>query len=209
MHFGPYRVLLWTKKVAEQTYSVSDFFSLRSEHVFAVDGSSGEKLVISIFSAVFMREDFASFVNLDYENLITSYEEAAKYNRDISSIANSDVLMMINGYDNATIKDERLLKYALQLTDWIANLPEKEDIAFVYKLNRLQIQRRLNGLFSDEEKNELLDLSESDIPAFGKWAANILLGETIRAQRYWNKMTPDEQESYKKYPIYHFVGTSI
>lgn len=156
-----------------------------------------------------MREDFASFVNLDYENLITSYEEAAKYNRDISSIANNDVLTMINGYDNAPIKDERLLKYALKLTDWIANLPEKEDIAFVYKLNRLQIQRRLNGSFSDEENNELLDLSESDIPAFGKWAANILLGENIRAQRYWVKMTHDEQESYKKYPIFYFVRTSV
>lgn len=209
IHFGPYKVILWTKKVAEQTYSISDFFSLRSQHVFAVDGPSGEKFAISIFSAVFMREDFASFVNLDYENLITSYEEAAKYNRDISSIANNDVLTMINGYDNAPIKDERLLKYALKLTDWIANLPEKEDIAFVYKLNRLQIQRRLNGSFSDEENNELLDLSESDIPAFGKWAANILLGENIRAQRYWVKMTHDEQESYKKYPIFYFVRTSV
>lgn len=209
MHFGPYKVLLWTKKVAEQTYSISDFFSIRSKYIFAVENSSGEKIASSIFSAVFMRDDFATFVNIDYKNFIKSYEEAARYSRDISNIANNDVLRMINGYDNATIRDERLLKYALKLTDWIAYLPEKEDIAFVYKLNRLQIKRRLYGLFSDEEKNELLDLSESDIPAFGKWAANILLGETIRAQRYWDKMTPDEQESYKEYPIYHFVSTSM
>lgn len=209
MHFGPYKVLLWTKKVAEQTYSISDFFSIRSKYIFAVENSSGEKIASSIFSAVFMRDDFATFVNIDYKNFIKSYEEAARYSRDISNIANNDVLRMINGYDNATIKDERLLKYALKLTDWIAYLPEKEDIAFVYKLNRLQIKRRLYGLFSDEEKNELLDLSESDIPAFGKWAANILLGESIRAQRYWNKMTHDEQESYKKYPIFYFVSTSV
>lgn len=60
------------------------------------------------------------------------------------------------------------------------------------------------GAITEQEKSELIDISESNIPAFGKWAANLLLEDYDRASLYWEKMSEEEREIYKHYPIYKF-----
>ena len=202
--FGPYTVLLIAKKLDNGKYRLYDFFKLREDMIFAIDDKRGNKQVIPIFSAVIHRGDFDSIVNLDYEHFIVSYEEAARFNRNISNQANNDVLAMVNTFDKSVQKDVRLLKYAFQLTDWILSLPEKENLEFVYRLNKLQIIKRLNGQFTKEEKKLLIDISEADVPSHAKWAANLLLEDYDRASRYWEKMNEQDKKAYKKYPIYYF-----
>lgn len=204
MSLGPYLVLLKTEKLHNGKYRISDFFKMRRDNVFAMEGDNKEKFAVSIFTVVFQRNDFDTIINIDYDNFIRSYEEVAKFSRDISSIANADVLRMIDRYDKAKIKDQRLLDYALKLTDWICALPEKDNHTFVYKINRFQIMKRLNGCLTHEQSEELIELSESDIPAFGKWAANLLLEDYSRADRFWSRMTEEERQSYLHYPIYYF-----
>lgn len=204
MQLGPYRILLKADKLANGKYRVSDFFKMRYDNVFAMEDSNQEKFVVSIFTLVFLRDDFDTIINMDYENFIKSYEEAAKFNRDISNIANNDVLRMISKYDKSSVKDRRLLEYAIKLTEWIAALPEKDSLTIVYRLNRLQIIKRLNGSFTKEETEELIELSESDILAYGKWASNLLLEDYVRADIFWGRMTEDERQSYKNYPIFKF-----
>lgn len=204
MQLGPYRVLLKTEKLNNGKYRISDFFKMRRDNVFAMEGDNQEKFAVSIFTIVFQRDDFDSIINIDYDNFIKSYEDVAKFSRDISSIANGDVLRMIDRYDKSKFKDQRLLDNALQLTDWITALPEKDNLTFVYRLNRLQIIKRLKGGFTQDQSEELIEISESDIPAFGKWAANLLLEDYNRADRFWSRMTEDERQSYIHYPIYYF-----
>ena len=204
MQLGPYLVLLKTEKLNNGKYRISDFFKMRRDNVFAMEGDNQEKFAVSIFTIVFQRDDFDSIINIDYDNFIKSYEDVAKFSRDISSIANGDVLRMIDRYDKSKFKDQRLLDNALQLTDWITALPEKDNLTFVYRLNRLQIIKRLKGGFTQDQSEELIEISESDIPDFGKWAANLLLEDYNRADRFWSRMTEDERQTYIHYPIYYF-----
>lgn len=203
VQIGPYRVLVLVEKLKSGKYRITDFFQIRNGKVFAVDKGDGHKSVVSFFSVVLQREDLNSLINIDYKNFLSAYEDAAKFNRAISEQSNQDVLNMINAYDKSVIKDERLLQYALKLTEWISKLPETNDVSFVYRLNAMQILKRM-GAISEREKTELIELSESDIPFFGKWAANLLLDDYSRADRYWNKMSPEERNLYKQFPIYKF-----
>ncbi len=203
VQIGPYRILVLVEKQKSGKYKITDFFKIREGKVFAVDKGDGHKSIVSFYSAVLQRDDLATLINIDYDNFIKAYEDAARFNRAISEQSNQDVLCLINAYDNAENKDERLLEYALKLTDWISNLPETDEVSFVYRLNKMQILKRM-GAITEQERSELLDISESNIPAFGKWAANLLLEDYDRANLYWGKMSEEERKIYKNYPIFLF-----
>ena len=203
VQIGPYRILVLVEKQKSGKYKITDFFKIREGKVFAVDKGDGHKSIVSFYSAVLQRDDLTTLINIDYDNFIKAYEDAARFNRAISEQSNQDVLCLINAYDKAEKKDERLLEYALKLTDWISNLPETDEVSFVYRLNKMQILKRM-GAITEQEKSELIDISESNIPAFGKWAANLLLEDYDRASLYWEKMSEEEREIYKHYPIYKF-----
>lgn len=204
IQIGSYRILVFVEKQKSGKYKITDFFKIRAGKVFAVDDVDGNKVIVSFYSAVLQRDDLATLINIDYDNFIKAYEEAARFNRAISEQSNQDVLCLINAYDKAEKKDERLLKYALKLTDWISNLPETDEVSFVYRLNKIQILKRL-GMITEQERLELIDISESNIPAFGKWAANLLLEDYGRAKLYWGKMSEEERKIYRHYPIYKFT----
>lgn len=203
VQIGPYRILVLVEKQKSGKYRITDFFKIREGKVFAVDNEDGHKTIVSFYSAVLQRDDLHILINIDYENFIKAYEDAAQFNRAISEQSNQDVLYMINAYDKAKKKDERLLEYALKLTEWISNLPETHEVSFVYRLNKMQILKRM-GKITEQEKTELIDISESDIPAFGKWAANLLIGDYSRADRFWGKMSQEEQKIYEQFPIFKY-----
>lgn len=203
VQIGPYRILVLVEKQKSGKYKITDFFKIREGKVFAVDKGDGHKSIVSFYSAVLQRDDLTTLINIDYDNFIKAYEDAARFNRVISEQSNQDVLCLINAYDKAEKKDERLLEYALKLTDWISNLPETDEVSFVYRLNKMQILKRM-GAITEQERSELIDISESNIPAFGKWAANLLLEDYERANLFWEKMSEEERKIYKHYPIFLF-----
>lgn len=204
MDLGPYRLLLWTEKASKGKYRVYDFFSWQKQMVFAVENHRNEKMAIPIYSFILQRDDFNKFVNVDYSKFIDSYETTARFNREISAIANNDVLKLISAYDTADIKDNRILETALNLTEWIARLPESGENSYIYQLNRFQIIKRLQGEFNKNELEQLVDLAECNIPDFAKWAANLLLGDYARADYIWGKLSLSIQEELSAYPIYFF-----
>lgn len=203
MQLGNNKIFLSAEIQNNGKYRIEDFFQAQKKYCFILENSNGQKFVIPAFSAVFMRDDFHQFINIDYESFIQAYIDAAQYNPEIGCTANNDVLAIISGYDRQTVKDMRLLEYALKLTEWL--LQRQPDKQYIYQLNRLQIIKRLNGKLSEEENEQLIDIAESDVPAHAKWASCILLEEYSRAARYWKRMSEQEQSDYTKYPIYHFV----
>lgn len=203
MEIGPYKLLLWVERVREGRYLIYDFWHWQKGKISCVDDDNNQKVAISIFSFILQRDDFNAMINIDYDCLIDTYEIAAQYNREISIIANNDVLRLIHNFDTMKHKDVRLLRAALILTEWIERLPEVDSEWFIYRLNTLQINKRLRVL-TEEEKNELIKISDSNIPNFGKWAANLLLDDFARVDIYWKQMNHDEQDLYRSYPIYLF-----
>jgi len=206
LEFGSHSVFLIAEKQPDGRYLGSDFFSIvKDACVRCISKDKKTHTILPVYSAVFMREDFPKFVNVDYTYFIESYSRALDYNRDIFSYANQDVLRMIRAYDIQKRKDKRLLKYALELIEWIIKTAPNGDMENIYQLNRFQILKRLNGKLSDSDIDTIVELSDSDMPTKSKWAANILLEDYKRAERYWNKLSLDEQEELKQYPIWHFT----
>jgi hypothetical protein len=109
---------------------------------------------------------------------------------------------MIMAYDRQVKKDIRLINAALSLTNWLISKYSETEHSYIYQINKYQILLRKNLSLTSKEINELLDLSESDIPANAKWAILILLKDVTRAERYWNKLTDEEKLEHKKFPIY-------
>lgn len=204
MVLGPYKVLLHCENLSNGKYRVRDFFSLREHMLFAFENDNGQKIAVSIFSVVLQRDDFDSIINIDYDSLITSYEDVSNYSWNISEQANMDVLQMINIYDESSHKDKRLLEYGLKLTDWIKTTYGKDDTNYVYSLNKYQIIKRINGGLSQEEKDDLIEISEADVPCYAKWAANLLIEDYTRADRYWSRMTEEERQCNSRFPIFYF-----
>lgn len=209
MELGNYKVLLHCEKLPNGKYRVSDFFSLREHMLFAFDNDKGQKIAVSIFSVVLQRDDFASIINIDYENIINSYEDVSKYSWNISEQANMDVLRMISIYDKSAHKDRRILEHGLKLTDWIIATCGKLDCSHIYKLNRFQINKRLNGMLSQQEKDEIIEICDSDVPMYVKWASNLLIEDYTRADKYWNRMTEENRQLYSHFPIYYFQEQRI
>lgn len=204
LEFGEYSVFLWTEKQKDGKFKGSDFFA-HLDSFCLMYKSKGKKVILPLYSAVFKRDDFHKFINIDYAHIVTAYKKICQYNPDITPQANQDVLHMISGYDRQERKDKRLLTGALSLIDWIIEINKEADDFYIFALNRLQILKRLNKKLSDSEKKTLIELSETNIPNNAKWAANILLDDISRAKIYWDLMTEEEKESQKTYPIYYLA----
>lgn len=202
LELGDFSVLLLSEKQKNGKYTGKDFFSIANSKCVYIKDDNAHSVVLPIYSAVFYREDAHKLINIDYDHILEQYEKASTYCHDISIYVNQDVLNMIMAYDRQVKKDIRLINAALSLANWLISKYSETEHSYIYQINKYQILLRKNLSLTSKEINELLDLSESDIPANAKWAILILLKDVTRAERYWNKLTDEEKLEHKNFPIY-------
>ena len=202
LEIGDFSVLLLSEKQKNGKYTGKDFFSIANSKCVYIKDDNEQSVVLPIYSAVFYREDAHKLINIDYDHILEQYEKASTYCHDISIYVNKDVLNMIMAYDRQVKKDIRLINAALSLANWLISKYSETEYSYIYQINKYQILLRKNLSLTSKEINELLDLSESDIPATAKWAILILLKDVTRAERYWNKLTDEEKLEHKNFPIY-------
>lgn len=202
LDIGDYSILLLSEKQKDGKFAGKDFFSIANSKCIYLKDDNEPSVVLPIYSAVFYREDAHKLINIDYEHLLEQYEKASQYSSDISTYANQDVLNMITVYDRQVKKDVRLIDAALALSNWLISKYTGTEFSYIFEINKYQIILRKNLVLTSQEINELLDLSESALPANAKWAIFILLNDGTRAERYWSKLTDEEKLEHKKFPIY-------
>lgn len=136
--------------------------------------------------------------NLRLSKVVEDYKMMEKEDSSIVIRANLDALSMINLYDKTN--DIRFLTTACDIICWLKN--ERTDIIGynILLLNYFQILYRKNHGLSEEEKNILLNLENTDSQE--KFACSVLLGEYERASSYFSKLSKEDQEAIKGYPIY-------
>lgn len=185
----------------QHTYIIRDFFHSEIMFSYKYDGST--HLRTSCYSAL-TKENYENISNIDYEEILPSYQKLEVLNERIFEPANANLLIMLLAYDHCDQKNSRLLKAAKELSEWILN-EDKEILPYELKLlNYLQVicrERELNK----EEIKQLISISEGQtIQEEYKVGAYILLGNLIAAEIHLEKVDIIQKKLIEESPIYYF-----
>lgn len=202
--FSNIRVLVFAQYLSDNRYKLYNIFGKLSAFYKDVDGVNKSA---SIYSKVIAEDILAS--NVNWSNLVKSYQEVIKVNHDFYERANWDVLWLIKLYD----KHQRItiLDAATDLLSWIMETDKKTSWYNVWKYNYLQINARRGIALNLEDKEWLLDQEEEiptkkDIDDTQKrqtlFAIQVLLSDYSKAKRLYNRLSDDEKQFVSGLPIF-------
>lgn len=185
----------------ECTYIVSDFF--HSELIFSYKHKKSIRLITSCFS-VLTQEDYKMISNINYEEILPSFQKLLNLNERIFEPANINLLKMLLAYDHSDCKNEKLFKAAKDLAEWIMNEDKNILPHEVNLLNYLQVICRERELHKVEIA-QLIHITESQaIKEECKVGAYLLLGNQIAAEIHFEKVDKKQKKLIKESPIYYF-----
>ncbi len=122
----------------------------------------------------------------------------------LASITNdNDFLNILREFDKN--KKASLLELALSVNSLLKEFCSELLGTTLIELNRLQVVKR-QRLFTEEEKNTLIDLLASEELPANKVAILLLLDRKDVAKTVFEKMSADERESFMSYPISVFFS---
>jgi hypothetical protein len=199
---GELSFALYMKPVPESdtTYEILDFFKM--EMSVAYDGKDGEKLPISQYS-ILHTDDFLTLSNIRFDIFESSFEKCKKH-YDTFNRANLFMLDLLCAFDKSEGKRTDILNAAKQFDEWIMTSSEEELPYTVKKLNHIQIVKRERKLMITELA-ELYGIVESNITSEeALTGAYLLLDQYPAAEMHYLKLTPEQQNNFRSYPIYHF-----
>lgn len=199
------RFVLYFKKCEDAgVYEISDFF--KSELSVVYENEQGIRLPISQFF-ILHTDDLLTISNLDYDVLLPSFQSAERH-YDTINRANWFLLDALSAYDKASgYRKEKLLKVCDDFSKWILTASDDELNYEVRLLNRLQTIKRQRA-FNTDEISSLYELIESKgAHEEIRVGVYLLLDQQKPAELYFAKLTDEERNKFKEYPIYHFWKT--
>lgn len=190
--------LLIEKDKQTQKCVIYDFFNLPLD-LFGSLTIDGTPAKISPYS-ILKDEDYLELANINYEEILNSYKSLVHSNPEVYNLANNNILYMLLAYDKNF--DTKLLNTARDIINWLCQ--EKAIDPNIILINKLQIIKRERNLNNDELVllNELIEnpMITEDI----KVGAYLLLGNKVGATIHFSKLSLEDQDLFKKYPIYKF-----
>ena len=145
------------------------------------------------------KEIFGHLYKYDYADLRYQVENT-DFNSETISTLHSAVIALISAYD---ISNESEL---LEIAETMLNKMYEIDSTIIYAhINEWQIMKRKN-VISDDEINKMKDLlKKCDGDVEVRCAIYALLDDKENAHRYFEKMSANEKEEFKEFPIYKYV----
>lgn len=202
--FSNIRVLVFARYLSGNKYKLVNIFDSLSAFYKDVDGKFK---TASIYSKVIAEDVLAS--NVDWSNLLKSYQDAIEINRDFYERANWDVLWLIKLFDK--YNRISILNAAENLLNWIIGTDDKTTWYNVWRFNQIQIKLRKGNTLETSDYEWLLDQEETiptaiDIDDSQKtqtlFSIQVLLSDYRKALRIFDKMTSDEKEFISGLPIF-------
>lgn len=176
-------------------YNVWDYFG----HHFCVSWRDDDtERRISQFSTM-TADDFLTFDNLNLDTIIEDYK-MIEPDEWLLELANGTMLEMLKAYDKKPSTD--LLRAAEKLIDWMQEYPELLN-DHVNTINKMQIALRERKL-TFNEKTELHSVVATATDDFFKIGALLLLDEQEEAAAMFEKLTPQQMDKFKEFPIFKF-----
>lgn len=187
----------------ENEYKVYNFFDKYLPATYCEKGNKNNSYDVSQF-VILNKNDFLNASNIDFDKVITDFK-SIKHNSLTFSTANYYLLELLAAADIAEGKrKEKILKACEDFALWIKKAPDEELEDEIKTINLLQVYKRQRDL-TDEEKDELYKILENNSNNNQYMVgAYLLLGQQIQAERFFNKMSKDERNNFKEYPIYNF-----
>lgn len=161
----------------------------------------GNLYQVSLYSLL-TKEDLLTCVNIDCDALLKQTKQVPM-SEAFAWELNRLLLDIISAWDETGDARADLSDAAYNLAVWIRN-----EVDFIPKeistLNFYQIVKRMRALNAAEyaELSQLLDISE--LTPDCRMAAHLLLDEHHSARRCFCKLTTEQQEAYKRMPIFRF-----
>jgi hypothetical protein len=202
LNVGNLRILVSSRSLGNNQYRLYNAF--KDEDLTCQEEYFSQYYPVPIYSFIFTRFDVLPS-NIDYEQLLPSYEKLAKDNKYIPDRAYYDVQAMLLHWDKAP--NNTLLEYALKLQEWINEQTKcSSELLPLNVVSEFQILLRRDGTLCQQQKQKLLELSETVSKKSVKFAISILLGEVDRAKMYFESLSPTEKKEQMELPIYNLYN---
>lgn len=193
------QLLLIFEKQHNGQYSVKNFFEDTIAMV-SINEKTKEKSRTSQF-LILKKDNFIKLSNINYEKICESIFSVKAYPNYFAEV-NMLALEMLSAYDDAPSKKNKLLDTAIKIFEWL--LDNKHFDRSISLLNLLQAIRRKRNL-NDDEIGTLTKLVENgnqkEIIMVG---AYLLLDNAASAKYHFLKLSEEEKNGFKKFPIYIF-----
>lgn len=200
---GKLRFAVCLKKCTEEgTYEIYDFFKTDLK-VAIKDENNGNMLPISQFN-ILHENDFLTLNNIDFDVLLPSFKKVERH-YETFYCANSFLLELLNAYDRALgIRKEKIMGVCKEFCIWISTASEEELNYQTKTLSVLQTAKRWRNLNIDEISSLYAIIENGNTSEDYIVSAYLLLDQQQAAEIHFSRLTEDEQNNFKKFPIYHY-----
>lgn len=210
LEIGNIKLLLWCAVGKDGMCAIGDFFDRSIRIAYKI--SEDETINVSPYSYLQLDKLWEKVDNIDFDNIISSAEEAARQHEYCYMMSNYDVLAMITAADALEKTDversKKLLEEALKLDEWLIGKEPKDEMRPLHIINKMQIMKRQRELTADERQT-LEDMLNNEFAGdMVKAGVYLLLDRQEELQQLFETMQEDEKKSVKEFPIWRFVRES-
>lgn len=210
LEIGNIKLLLWCAVGKDGMCAIGDFFDRSIRIAYKI--SEDETINVSPYSYLQLDKLWEKVDNIDFDNIISSAEEAARQHKYCYMMSNYDVLAMITAADALEKTDversKKLLEEALKLNDWLIGKEPKDEMRPLHIINKMQIMKRQRELTADERQMLEDMLNDEFAEDMVKAGVYLLLDRQEEFQQLFETMQEDEKKSLKEFPIWRFVRES-
>ena len=210
LEIGNIKLLLWCAIGKDGMCAIGDFFDRSIRIAYKI--SEDETINVSPYSYLQLDKLWEKVDNIDFDNIISSAEEAARQHEYCYMMSNYDVLAMITAADALEKTDversKKLLEEALKLNDWLIGKEPKDEMRPLHIINKMQIMKRQRELTADERQTLEDMLNDEFAGDMVKAGVYLLLDRQEEFQQLFETMQEDEKKSVKEFPIWRFVRES-
>ena len=210
LEIGNIKLLLWCAVGKDGMCAIGDFFDRSIRIAYKI--SEDETINVSPYSYLQLDKLWEKVDNIDFDNIISSAEEAARQHEYCYMMSNYDVLAMITAADALEKTDversKKLLEEALKLDEWLIGKEPKDEMRPLHIINKMQILKRQRELTADERQTLEDMLNDEFAGDMVKAGVYLLLDRQEEFQQLFETMQEDEKKSVKEFPIWRFVRES-
>ena len=210
LEIGNIKLLLWCAIGKDGMCAIGDFFDRSIRIAYKI--SEDETINVSPYSYLQLDKLWEKVDNIDFDNIISSAEEAARQHEYCYMMSNYDVLAMITAADALEKTDversKKLLEEALKLDEWLIGKEPKDEMRPLHIINKMQIMKRQRELTADERQMLEDMLNDEFAGDMVKAGVYLLLDRQEEFQQLFETMQGDEKKGLKEFPIWRFVRES-
>lgn len=189
------------------SYEVYDFFNL--DHPILVEDKNNIGKMIPVSRASLLHEnDFLTLSNMNFDILLPEFQKMERCSETFNR-ATDFLLRLLNAYDIAEEpRKTKILNVCKSFNKWMEEASDEEIEYSIKMLNILQTVKRYRNLNRNEIEILCSIAENKEVGEACKAGAYLLLEQQQAAEIHLAKLSKEEQEKFKKYPIY-YLGTSI